>query len=829
MQVSESRPRGPSAQSASDADEMLDDLRYAVRSFLKTPALAAVILLTLALGIGANTAIFSVVNAVLLRPAPVRDIERLAMVWETDRNTGTTREPASLPDYLDFTTRSRTFESLAAMATGEANLTPDTGDPVRLPTLQITANALTVLGIRPLAGRPFTRDEDRAAGPAVVLISESLWRRAFGGRASIVGETIRLDDRPNVVVGVMPSGADFGVLQILSAAAYSRGFADRGIKTDVDVWAPLQGDVQQLPRSTHPIFVLGRLAERSTHADAQSEMTGIAADLERTYRENAARGVHIEPLEAVVFGPVRPSLFILLAAVALVLLIACVNVVNLLLARASARVREAAIRRALGATQWRMVRQMLAEALLLTLTAAVGGTGVAYFGVRSLVDMSVLVTTLGIALLVGCVVGVTPIFQGRRMNLQSSLSGASTRSSAGPGRTRLRRALVVIELAFAVLLACGAALLIRSFRDLQRVDPGFQAQGVLKAEYQLPAARYPVDFRRWPDFKEQHAFNAALLRRAAALPGVTSAAIAGNHPLDRGFTNSFTIVGREAESRTWPEISIRRVTPSYFSTVGLQLARGRLFQDTDSTAAAPVAIINAAAAQRFFPNREPIGASIRFWGTSRRIVGIVADERSHGQIEAPPIAAYMPLAQAPSANGAGVLLLRTRGDPVALESEAGAVIHEIDRGLAVFGVEPLQTTLSRSIGQRRFTTLLLGLFAGVALLLAAVGVHGVLSYAVTQRRRELGIRIALGARTGDLVALVARDGLTLGGAGLVAGLAGAFALTRFLASQLFGVRATDPATFAIVAAVILAVAAASTIAPARRAASLDPVVTLRSE
>jgi predicted permease len=823
---------------------MLDDLRYSIRSFLKTPALAAVILITLALGIGANTAIFSVVDAVLLRPAPLRDIGRLSMVWETDRNTGTTREPASLPDFLDFTRRSRTFESLAAMMTGEVNLTPDTGDPVRLPMLQMTADALPMLGIRPLLGRTFTRDEDRAGGPAVVLISESLWRRAYGGRASIVGETIRLDDRPNVIVGVMPSGADFGVLQILSMAAYSRGFADRGIKTDVDVWAPLQGDVQQLPRSTHPIFVFGRLTDRATHADAQGEMAGIAADLERAYPENAARGVHVEPLESVVFGPVRPSLFILLAAVALVLLVACVNVVNLLLARASTRVQESAVRCALGATEWRLVRQMLAETLLLTLTAAAGGVGGAYLGVRSLVaiappdvprlslariDIPVLAATLGIALLVGVVVGLIPIFQGRRMNLQSSLSGASTRTSAGPARARLRSTLVVAELAFAVLLVCGAALLIRSFVDLQGVDPGFQAQGVLKAEYQLPATRYPVDFQRWPDFKEQHAFNAALLQRTAALPGVTSAAIAGNHPLDPGFTNSFTVVGREAESRTWPEISVRRVTPSYFSTVGLQLARGRLFQETDSTAAAPVAIINVAAAQRFFVNREPIGAAIRFWGTSRRIVGIVADERFHGLTEAPAIGVYTPLAQAPSANGAGVLLLRTSGDPAALESEASAAIHEIDPGLAVFGVEPLHTTLSRSIGQRRFTMLLLGLFAGVALLLAAVGVHGVLSYAVTQRRRELGIRIALGARTTDIVALIARDGLTLSGAGLAIGLAGAFALTRFLSSQLFGVTATDPGTFAAVAAVMLAVAAVSIVAPARRAALVDPVVTLRSE
>ena len=823
---------------------MIGDLRYAFRSFLKTPGLAAVIVVTLALGIGANTAIFSVIQAVLLRPAPVRQIDRLAMVWETDRNTGTTREPASLPDYLDFKARSRTFEGLAAMTTGEVNLTPQNADPVRLPMLQMTANALPMLGIQPLRGRTFTEAEDRAGGPAVVLISEALWERGFARRETAVGETLRIDDQPNVIVGVMPSGADFGILQILSAAAYSRGFADRGMKTEVDIWAPLQGDVQQLPRSTHPIFVFGRLAGAATAAAAQTELAGIAADLERAYPENAARGVHVEALEAVVLGPVRPSLFILLAAVGLVLLVACVNVANLLLARAAARAQEVAVRAALGATQWRLVRQVLAETFLLTLTSAAAGIGLAFLGVRSLVaiappdvprlalaaiDLPVLAATLGVAVAVAMAVGMIAILQGRRASLQSTLGGGSTRSSAGPGRARLRSALVVAELAFAVVLVCGAALLIRSFRDLQHVNPGFTADGVLKAEYQLPPSRYPVDFQRWPDFKEQHAFNAALLQRAAALPGVTAAAIAGNHPLDPGFTNSFTIPGREAESRTWPEISIRRVSPSYFGTVGLGLVRGRLFHDGDSTASAPVALLNAAAAARFFPDREPVGAAIRFWGASRTIVGIVADERFHGLVEAPPIAVYTPLAQAPSANGAGVLLLRTSGSPSGLASAAAGAIHDVDRGLAVFGVEPLRETMSRSIGQRRFTTLLLGIFAGIALLLAAIGVHGVLSYAVSQRGRELGIRMALGAATPHVVRLIAREGLGLSAAGLALGLAGAVVLTRFLRSQLFGITPTDPATFAAAAGVIAIGAAAAMIAPARRAASVDPIVTLRSE
>jgi len=823
---------------------MLSDFRYAARSFRKTPGLTAIVIVTLALGIGANTAIFSVIDAVLLRPTPLQHIDRLAMVWETDRNTGTTREPASLPDFLDFKSRTRTFEDLAAIMAGEVNLTPERGDPVRLPVLSTTANALPMLGIQPIAGRIFTADEDRPGGPDVVLISEQLWEHSFNRRPSAVGETLRLDDRPYIIVGVMPAGADFGVLQILSSAAYSRGFADRGMRTDIDIWTPLQGDVRQLPRSTHPIFVIGRLAPQSSHDTARGELAAIAADLERAYPENAARGANVEPLDAVVFGPVRPALFILLVAVGLVLLVACVNVANLLLARGSARAQEAAVRCALGATGGRLVRQAVAETMLLTTAASVAGIALAFVGVRALVaiapgdvprlslaaiDVPVLLTTLTIGVLIAIAFGLLPALQGRRNNLQSSLSEGAHRASAGPARGRVRSVLVIVELALAVILVSGAALLIRSFWSLQQVNPGFHTAGIVKAEFQLPASRYPVDFGRWPDFKEQHAFNAALLARAAALPGIESVAIAGSHPLDPGFTNSFTIVGREAEGRSWPEISVRRVSPTYFETVGLGLVRGRVFTDGDSTTATPVALINAAAARRFFPDREALGARIRFWGTARTIVGIVGDEKFHGLTESSPIAVYTPLAQTPSANGAGVLLVRTAGDPQAIGTAVTGAIHDVDPGLAVFAVEPLQLTLSRSIGQRRFTMLLLGLFAALALLLAAVGVHGVLSYAVSERRREIGIRMALGARTADLVALIVRQGIALAGVGLATGLAGAFALTRFLSTQLFGVTPTDPVTFASVVIVLFAVALAATASPAHRAATIDPIVSLRSE
>jgi putative ABC transport system permease protein len=843
MPACESKPPGQSARSVDEEVRMWSDVRYAARSFYQTPELTTVLILTLALGIGANTAIFSVIDAVLLRPAPFSELSRLVMVWETDRNTGTTREPASFPDYLDFKARARTCERVAAIAPSEVNLTPEHGDPLRLPVLNVSFDALPMLGLQPIAGRTFTAAEDHPHGPDVVLISETLWDRAFQRHDSAIGSTLRLDDRPYTIVGVMRAGADLGVLQILSAAAYSRGFADRGIKTNVDIWMPMQADAQQLPRSTHPLFVLARLTPAASAPAAQSEFASIAADLERAFPENAARGAHVEPLDAVVFGPIRPALFILLAAVGLVLLVACANVGNLLLARAGARAQEAAVRNALGATQIRILRQALAETLLIALIAAVVGVALAVLGVRTLVaiapadvprlelaavNLRVLAATLGLSVIIAVAFSLLPTLQWRRLNLQSPL-GDGGRTSAGKGRRRIRNALVVAELAFAVVLACGAAILIRSFWTLARVNPGFETEGVLKAEYQLPPSHYPANFRVWPNFKEQHAFTRELLTRASALPGVRSAAIAGNHPLDPGFTNSFTIVGREAEARTWPEISVRRVTAGYFETVGLRLVSGRLLLDSDATTSAPVALINSVAAKRFFAERNPIGAQIRFWGTARSIVGVVADEKFHGVAEESPIAVYTPLSQTPSANGAGALLIRTAGDPAALATAVAGAIHAIDPELAVFAVEPLDVTMSRSIGQRRFTMWLLTLLAAVALMLASIGVHGVLSYAVAERRHEIGIRMALGARAQDLMALIVGNALALTAIGLALGLAGAAALTRFLRTQLFAVTPTDPASFAAVAGLLALVALAATAGPARRAASVDPIVSLRTE
>jgi putative ABC transport system permease protein len=824
---------------------MRHDLRLAIRTLLKNPGFALSAILTLALGIGANTAIFSVVNGVLLRPAPIADADRLMMLWETDRNSGTTREPASVPDYLDYKSRGRSFDVLAGVMAGETTFTATAVEPVQIAGLRVSHEMFAMLGISPVVGRTFTAEEDVIKGPAVAIISESLWRSALGGRTDIVGQAIRLDERPFQIVGIMPDTTDFGVLQILATAAYGRAFADRRERTRVDVWTPLQADPEVFPRSTHPLFMLGRLASGMSPDAAQNEMAQIADDLERTFPENRARGVNVEPFSDIVFGPVRPMLYVLLGAVSLVLLVACVNVANLLVARGTARRQEVVLRRALGASRGQLLRQFLSESLLLTLVAGTAGVALAYVGVHALIglapadvprvtqvsiDLPILLATLGVSMLSGLVFGLIPTLQAQHVDLQATLKeDGGSRGTAGPGHVRLRGVLVVAELAFAVMLLAGAGLLIRSFSKLQQVDAGFHAGGVLKAEFRLPAARYPADFRNWPDFKEQHAFTTAILERTSRLPGVVSASVAGNHPLDAGFTNSFFIVGRREEARTWPEISVRRVTPGYFQTVELAALEGRLFSDQDGTAAPAVSIINRQAADRFFQGRNPLGAQVQLYGAARTIVGIVENEKFHGLSEEPPLAVYLPLAQAPSANGAGVLLVRTAADPAALASTIRTVIRERDAGLAVFGIEPLDLTVARSVSQRRFAMLLLAVFAATAVLLGAVGIHGVLSYDVARRRREIGIRMALGAPAGGILRLIVGQGVVLTALALAIGAAGSFALTRFLGALLFGVEPFDPLTLIAVAAVMGLVGVAATTIPAWRATHTDPATALRSE
>ncbi|MBX6365223.1 MAG: ABC transporter permease, partial [Gemmatimonadetes bacterium] len=638
-----------------------------------------------------------------------------------------------------------------------------------------------------------------------------------------------------------PAGADLGIDQIVDQAAYHGPYAGAG---DVDVWIPLQASEASYPRDTHPFLVVGRLAPGVGVEAAQVELARIAADLERTYRSNDGRGVHVEALVRVVFGPVRPALLVLWGAVALVLLVACVNVANLLLARGAARAREVAVRAAVGAGLERLGRQFVVESVVLALLGGAAGGALAWALLRGLLvvapadvprlgdvalDARVLAVTLGVSLAVGVAFGLVPLAQARWVDVARILASAGGRgATGGRARRRVRQALVVAELALSVALVVGAGLLIRSFWTVLRADPGFRTEGVLKAQFELPRSRYPQDYRLFPHWKEIQAFDAAVLERARALPGVRSAALAGAHPLDAGFTNSWSVVGREGESADWPEISVRQVTPGYFPTLGIRLLRGRLLQESDDAAAPRVGLINETAARRFFAGRDPLGEVIRIWGDVRwRIVGVIADERIHGVTEAAPPALYLPLAQAPG--GSGVLLVRTAGDPARLAEPVRGAIHAVDPGLAVYGVEPLEATFLASIAQRRFTMLVLGAFAAVALLLALVGVHGVLSYTVSQRQAEMGIRMALGASRRDVVALVLRGGLGLALLGTALGLVGALAGSRVLASLLYGVGPLDPVTFLGVPAAVLAAAALASWLPARRATRVDPIVALRAE
>ena len=819
------------------------DVRYALRTLRRTPLFTGVALVTLALGIGANTAVFSVIQGVLLRAAPVDDLDRLAMIWGTDQASGTMHEPSSVPDFLDFARLTRRFGDIAAVLPAEANLTSAGADPIQVAAVRVSHRLVPMLGIRPSAGRTFTSDEDRATGAKVALVSERLWRRDFGSDPGAIGRTFRIDDVPYTIVGVLPDDADFGVRQVLAAADYGRSFGERGGRTQVDVWLPLQADPAVLPRETHPVFLLGRLAPGATHDQARAELAALSAELARTYPEDRGRGTNVQPLRTVVFGPARPALGVLLGAVGLLLLIACANVANLLLARSTSRVREVAVRASLGAGPGRLARQFLVESLVLTLLGAGLGVLLAYTGLDLLlalapgdiprlsavrIDLRVLAFTLGVSTVVGIAFGMIPTLQARRFDLQAALKGTGVAALANRDRGRLRAALVVGELALAVVLAVAAGLLVKSFWELHRVDPGFRAAGVLKAEFQLPDARYPQDFARWPDWPAQRRFVGQLLRELEALPGVEAAAIAASHPLAAGFTNGFQVVGREAEAEDWPEIAFRQVTPGYFGTMDVPLRDGRAFGAGDDVSAPLAMVINEASRRRFFPRGEALGQRIRLYNREWTIVGIVGDERIRGLAEAAPPAAYVPLAQAPL-SGAGSVLVRSAGDPGALARPLADAVRRVDPGLAVFALEPLEVTLSQSLGQRRFTMLLLTTFAGLAVVLAVIGVYGVLSYLVAQRVPELGVRLALGAPQRAVVGLVVRQASGLALAGLGLGLLGALAATRLLRGLLWGVSTVDPFTYG---AVILLLAAAAVVAswlPAARAARVDPLTALRSQ
>ena len=800
------------------------DTRYALRTLRATPAFTAVIVATLALGIGANSAVFSVVHGVLLRELPYESPDRLVMVWETDRDSGTEREGASIPDYFDFRARARSFVSLAAFRPVPMNRTGDAA-PERVWSARVTREFLTTLGVTPVLGRDFLEAEAAPGGPPAVLVSTRYWRTRLGADPAVLGRSLRLDDSLFTIIGVLPERFHFP-------------------DDEVELWAIDQMTPTSGERYRHQISVVGRLASDATFAAAQREMDGIATALEEEYPQtNGGRGVHVEPLEQVLLGDVRPGLLLLLGAVGVVLLIACVNAANLLLARRAARAREMAVRTALGAARGRLVQQLVIESGVIAGVAAVLGIALAVIGVRALVAIApsslpraeeiavnapVLLVTLGVSILVALVFGLLPAAGGRAVAPAEVLASAGSRTgSSSREHTRLRGMLVVTEIAMAVVLVAGAGLLLRSFWALRAVEPGFETENALAVSYQLPPSRYPASFANYPGgWERTFSFQRDVLERVRAVPGVRRAALAFNDPLTAGFTNSFLIEGREAElAAGQAEVPTRPVSAGYFATAGIPLLAGRDFSEGDDARSPAVLIINRAMADRYFPDADPLGQRIRFWGTTREIIGVVGNERFNGLAADAPPAMYPPIAQAPATMG--TLLVRTAGDPRSVVAAVQRAIWSIDADLAPFDVRTMEDALDTSLAQRRFLALLIAAFAGIALVLALVGVYGVIAYSVAQRGREIGIRLALGASGRRVLRGVVGEGIRLAAIGSAIGLMLALGAGRLVRSQLYGISATDPLTLAAAAAMLIAIAVLGSAIPAWRASAMPPGEVLR--
>ena len=801
-------------------DVLLRDLRYALRQLRRTPAFTIAAVACLALGIGATTAIFSAVNGVLLRPLPFPEPERLVTVWGHHASIG--RETASLPDFLDWRRESRAFSGMAARANTQFILT-GAGEPEVVRGALVTANYFRVLGAPIPAGRGFRDEEERGGAARVAILSAGFWRREFGGRADVIGRRITLGGVPYTIVG-----------------AGARGLS---VPAEVDVWATFPTDTT-LGRRNDFLEVVGRLAPGSDQAGAQQELATIARRLEQEYPgSNGGWGVELVGLQERIVGEVRPALLLFMGAVGLVLLIACANVANLMLARVATREREVTIRAALGASRRRLIRQLLTESVVLALVGGVLGLGLAVWGVRALqaleqgaiprlgeiaVDGTALAFALGLSVLTGLLFGVAPALRLMDYDLRDGLSeggrGAAGHRSAG----RTRSLLVLAEVALACVLLVGASLLLSSFVRLQGVDPGFSPGGILTARVTLPRARYD-------DPARQTAFAEAVLSRVRGLPSVSAAALASEAPLGDGPPYwGFAVAGMEPPP---PEVVqdavVFRTSPDYFQTFGIPLLRGRLYQAADRGDAAPVALVSQALAHRYWPDRSPLGARITFGdptdstSTWMTVVGVVGDVRQEGPAAAAYPQIYVPLAQVTTRSL--LIALRTAGDPTALTPAVKRAVAGIDPNLALGRVATMEERVAGSMARPRVNAILLGGFAATALVLAAIGIYGVIAYSVVQRTRELGIRMALGARGGDVLRLVLGQGMVPVLGGLALGLAAAAAASRVLRGLLYGIGGTDPITYAAVAAFLAGVALVASFLPARRAATADPVVALRNE
>ncbi len=809
-------------------ETLWQDLRYGARMLARNPGFTAVAVLTLALGIGANTAIFSVVNAVLLRPLPFQKPDRLVFLQETARRETVETRPLSYPNFLDWREQNKSFGQMAAWDQITLSLSGE-GEAERITGEAVSAGYFSLLGVQPILGRGFLPSEDATPeGDLVAILGYGLWQRRFEGNPQVVGETIRLDGRNYTVVGVAPEG--FG-----------------GIGEGIDIWIPFTSYAARQAlldrRGARWFFAVGRLRAGVTLEQAQAEMETIAGRLEQQYPDpNQGRGARLLSLSDAFFGDFEQPLLVLLGAVGFVLLIACANVASLTLARAIARQKEVAIRAALGAGRARIARQVLTESVLLAALGGLAGLLLALWATDFLmtlltqlpgivevrIDPFVLGFTFLLAVLTGLVSGLAPALQLSRTNPQDSLREGGRGPESGTGHTRLRNLLVVSELALALVLLIGAGLLLRSFQALITLDPGFRAEGVLTGRITLPNQEYSGG--------QLPVFSRELLDRMAVLPSVEVAALGTDFPLGGSTAAMFvTIEGRPANDPTGEHrVYSHRVSSDFFQALGIPLARGRTFSSQDTPEAPGVVIISESAAHRFWPGESPIGKRLMrgsfdpdnpWW----KVVGVVGDVRyrtlAAGQNNDPDV--YFSLTQLPT-RFLGIVL-RSAADARSLTSSLRAVIREMDPNLPLYQVSTMEVLLAEATAQDRITALLLGAFALTALLLASVGIYGVISYSVSQRTHEIGIRMALGAQRRDIFKLVVGQGMVLTLAGVGVGLAASFGLTRFLQSLLFGVSATDPVTFAGVALLLVAVALLACYIPARRATRVDPLVALRYE
>jgi putative ABC transport system permease protein len=815
------------------------DLRTALRRLGKSPGFALAAILTLALGIGANTTLFSIVDAVVLRPlAFPRPAELMALQTERARSgspgggaggAGAVLTSTSAPDYLDWSRQNHVFRALGA-ATSEAVVLSGRGEPERLAGERVSPSFFAVLGVRAALGRTFTAQEDRP-GSGVVVLSNGLWKRRFGGDPRILGRSLRLDGQPTVVVGVMPAG--FSTLE-----------------EDSELWFPMAFSADDLTsRGSHFLTVLGRLAPGVTPSGAQAEMAAIVARLAREHpEEDAGYTVEVKPLHDVVTGGVRPALLVLLGAVSFVLLIACANVANLLLARAATRQRELAVRAALGASRRRLMGEMLADGLPLALAGGLVGVLLALWGTdlavaaipdglprvgQIRVDGMALGFTLALSLLTGLVISLVPAFQAGRGALHDALKDGGRNASGGAGRHATRSLLVVLELTLAAALLIGAGLMLKSFARLTEVDPGFRPAGLYSGRVGLPDARYPTN-------AQQAAFLDAVLGRLRAAPGVREAAAVSPLPLGNSHhTLSLAILGRPALppgvrlSANW-----RTVSPGYFHTMGIPLLAGRDISDRDREGAPGVLVINRTMADRYFPGENPLGKRVRIGYNDLvcEIVGLVGDVRHAGLAVEAGTEMYTAFAQAPFPRVDLVVRLAPGAPPANAANTAStaaaalrAAVRQVDPEQAVSQIAALQSLLRGSAARPRFVLSLLALFAALALLLAAVGLYGVMSWSVGERTHEIGIRMALGARREEVLGMVVRQGAGLILAGVVSGLLLAGGLAQLLSRLLFTVSPTDPTIFAAVPLVLAAVALVATWLPAQRATRVDPLVALRHD